>query len=160
MPTEIERRYLLKSLPELSFQHTLSLRQGYLARGGYEVRLRASQTASGCTSYVLCRKEGTGLSREEHEEPLTRGQFELLWPLTEGRRLFKTRFLWSNGGGLNYEFDRFEGVLAPLVILEIELPYATYPLLLPPTIAAHVEREITGEVPYLNSSLSREGRPT
>ena len=81
---EIERKYLLKRLPEkLERSRRYVIAQGYLATepAGRQVRLRKKgKTAS------LTFKVGRGRSREEREIKLSPKQFAALWPATAGRR--------------------------------------------------------------------------
>src|SRR5438874_6697661 len=87
---EIERKFLLKRLPErLKQARRCVIAQGYLANEprGRHVRLRKKgKTAS------LTFKVGRGSSREEREIRLGPKQFATLWPATRGRRLHKTRY--------------------------------------------------------------------
>ena len=106
--------------------------------------------------HVLTVKRGAGLEREEVEVPLAKESFEELWPLTEGRRLKKTR--WTTGAEAGtIEIDTYRGPLDGLVTAEIEFPDAA---------AAHVfrppdwfARELTGDDRYSNERLATEGLP-
>src|SRR5260370_1444991 len=86
---EIERKFLLKQLPErLKQARHYVIAQGYLAAepGGRHVRLRKKgKTAS------LTFKVGRGAHREDREIKLSPKQFAALWPATVGRRLYKQR---------------------------------------------------------------------
>src|SRR5436305_109619 len=86
---EIERKFLLKRLPEkLNRSRRYIIAQGYLATepAGRHVRLRKKgKTAS------LTFKVGRGAHREEREIKLSPKQFAALWPATAGRRLRKLR---------------------------------------------------------------------
>src|SRR3954447_7212922 len=86
--TEIERRFLLDQPPE-EIQGCTGKRieQGYLTAGErLEVRLRRIDGRR-----LLTAKLGQGESRLEVEVALGVNQFDALWPLTEPRRLRKTR---------------------------------------------------------------------
>src|SRR5436189_533085 len=110
---EIERKFLLKQLPErLKQARRCVIAQGYLANeaGGRHVRLRKKgKTAS------LTFKVGRGSSREEREIRLSPKQFATLWPATRGRRLRKTRYEipWKN---LLIEIDVYRGKNNGLVV--------------------------------------------
>src|SRR4051794_26640477 len=90
VPREIERKFLLKRLPDglKDYPHE-EIEQGYLAveRGGVQVRLRKKADVRSLTY-----KCGTKTAREEREIRLTPEQFDALWPATKGRRLTKVRF--------------------------------------------------------------------
>src|SRR2546429_2060604 len=116
---EIERKFLLKRLPEkLNRSRRYIIAQGYLATepAGRQVRLRKKgKTAS------LTFKVGRGAHREEREIKLSPKQFAALWPGTAGRRLRKVRYdiPWKN---LVIEIDVYRGRHAGLVAAEVELP--------------------------------------
>jgi len=110
---EIERRFLAASLSEGAGE---LIEQGYLvvAEDGAEVRVR-----SRAGEYSLTVKRGRGLARSEAEVAITAEQFANLWPLTEGRRLKKTRRIVVHGG-FDVEVDVYGGALSGLVVAEIE----------------------------------------
>lgn len=118
MSTEIERKYLIKSssLPighnKNPFSH---ISQGYLfIETGMEIRVR--RRAGEC---FLTVKQGAGFKREEKEILLTEQNFEKLWPLTEGRRIEKIRFVIPYGA-YRIELDVYKGRLEGLVTAEVE----------------------------------------
>lgn len=114
---EIERKFLVATMPDLSGARKSSLRQGYLTvpKDSVEVRLRQSDE-----TFILCVKSGEGIVRGEREIEISKDQFALLWPQTEGRRVEKDRWVGRLEGGLTYELDIFGGELAPLVMVEVE----------------------------------------
>jgi adenylate cyclase len=94
---EIERRFLIGELPPPeSLPEPTAILQGYLETGaaGTEVRLRHRRNR-----FSLTIKTGTGLRRREAEVSLSAGQFEDLWPATEGRRVEKTAMRSGIGVG-------------------------------------------------------------
>ena len=164
MAQEIERRFLLKHLPDLTWHATIRIRQGYIGDNAYEVRLRERAVSCGPVTCQLCRKEGTGLVREEHELDITPAHFAMLWPLAAARSLKKVRQIHSTGDLLAWEFDLFESLTrddgSPLALLEVELPHPRYELTLLPEVLPLIEAEITGLPEWLNSSLAKNGLPT
>src|SRR5437868_14785747 len=114
---EIERKFLLKRLPEkLDRSRRYIIAQGYLATepGGRHVRLRKKgKTAS------LTFKVGRSAHREEREIKLSAKQFSALWPATVGRRLRKLRYEvpWKS---LLIEVDVYRGKHSGLVVAEVE----------------------------------------
>lgn len=117
MAIEIERKFLIRSFPDLSGVARKVIRQGYVSNSEdqSEVRLRQAND-----SYFLTVKTGAGLTRGEYETKLTEEQFSLLWPATEGRRVEKTRYTALLSDGLTYELDIFDGHLRPLACVEVE----------------------------------------
>jgi adenylate cyclase len=120
MATEIERKFLLEKPPDqLQGGTGKRIEQGYVTAGeSIEVRLRKVGGQR-----LLTAKLGHGESRVEVEIALGLNQFDALWPLTESRRLGKTRYLVPLGAGLEAEIDVFEGDLAGLVTAEVEFGF-------------------------------------
>jgi len=117
-PTEIERKFLVTTLPEnLNAYDHEQIRQGYLVIGkdGSEARVRDRDG-----SFTMTVKSKGDLSRGEWETAITAEQFETLWPATEGKRVEKVRFSIPTGDGLTIELDIYDGDLAGLVSAEIE----------------------------------------
>ena len=148
---EIERKFLLKRLPEkLNRLRRYIIAQGYLATdpAGRQVRLRKKgKTAS------LTFKVGRGAHREEREIKLSPKQFAALWPATAGRRLSKLRYEipWKD---LLIESDIYRGRHSGLVVAEVEFPdRATCRKFQPPPWFG---REVTGEKRYSNVRLANE----
>ena len=127
------------------------MEQGYIPGRHIVERLRMVQEGRR-KSYYRTIKLGSGIVRTELEDQTTREVFQQLWPLTEGRRLTKKRHQVVCGD-LTWEIDEFTD--RPLVLAEIELPSADTPVELPDWLASCVEREVTGEPAYLNSTLAR-----
>jgi CYTH domain-containing protein len=152
-PREIERKFFVKWLPpEVAGVEPVRVCQGYVAReGGRHVRVRQAGE-----KFFLTVKDGEGLDRGEVEILLTREQFEALWPLTEGRRVEKTRAVLPHGA-LRVEIDRFEGALAPLCVAEVEFAsVAASEAFLPPDFFGE---EITNRPGYRNAALAEHGLP-
>jgi len=148
---EIERKFLLKRLPEkLRRSRRYLIAQGYLAAepGGRHVRLRKKGKTTSLTFKV-----GRGSAREEREIELSPKQFASLWPATAGRRLRKLRheIPWKD---LLIEVDTYRGRHSGLVVAEVEFPdRATCRKFKPPSWFG---REVTGEKRYSNVRLANE----
>jgi adenylate cyclase len=155
MASEIERKFLLSEPPDwLSRCRAVRIEQGYLAiERDAEVRLRRRDEER-----LLTVKRGHGEVREEIEIALDAGQFDALWPLTESRRLRKTRWMVPlEGGDLTAEVDVFEDELAGLVVGEVEFDSeaASRSFEAPGWLG----EEITGEERYAGQTLALRGRP-
>jgi adenylate cyclase len=155
MSTEIERKFLLPDAPAWLLQSkAVRIEQGYLAiEEEVEVRLRRTEEER-----LLTAKRGHGEVREEIEIALDREQFDALWPLTESRRLTKTRSLIPLDDGLTAEVDIFEGELEGLVLGEIEFDSEAQSGNFEPP--AWIGVEITGDERYAGQSLALHGRPS
>src|SRR5687767_10116652 len=156
MGTEIERKFSLPGKPDwLGDCESTRIVQGYLAiegdGGGAEVRLRRRDGES-----TLTVKRGSGRTRSEEEIDLEPEQFEALWPLTEGRRVEKTRYLVPADTG-DIEVDVFEGELTGIVIAEMEFDSEAASDAYEP--ADWLGVEVTGDDRYANEALATRGLP-
>jgi CHAD domain-containing protein/CYTH domain-containing protein len=152
LPTEIERKYLLKSLPPaVQGAAAVDVDQGWLPGTRLVERIRRVAGADG-DRYFRTVKLGEGITRIEVEEEATPEVFEALWPLTEGRRVRKRRY-YVPDGELRWEIDEF--LDRELALAEIELPRADTPVSLPAWLQDVVEREVTGDPEYVNVNLAR-----
>jgi adenylate cyclase len=150
---EIERKWLVRDLPELGGLKCEQIIQGYLAMSsdGTEVRIRRK----GDTYFETVKSQG-GLTRDETEVEISHDQFRLLWPATEGRRLEKTRYAlpWN---GYQLELDVYQSTLAGLIIAELEFESADESKRFYPP--AWFGEEVTDDKRYKNCSLAVHGRP-
>jgi CYTH domain-containing protein len=150
---EIERKYLLRGLPErVRRAESIEIDQGYLPGETVRERLRR---AVGPRGERLTRtvKLGTGVVRAEFEEELPGVEFARLWPLTAGARLRKRRYRVPDGT-LVWEIDEF--LDRTLVLAEIELPTADTEVVIPEWLAPSLVREVTDEPAFSNLRLSCE----
>lgn len=117
MSTEIERKFLVANLPDLSRAEKAVVRQGYLTspEDSTELRLRQRNDV-----FFLTLKGGGDLVRVERETEITRDQFETFWPETRGRRIEKVRYTDQMPDGHQFELDVFSGGLEPLCLVEVE----------------------------------------
>ena len=114
-PMEIERKYLIRRLPEnLSQYQCKKIAQGYICTS-HVVRIRKSDD-----EYYLTYKGKGLMAREEYNLPLTQEGYEHMLPKIDGRLIEKSRYLIPLDGKLTAELDIFEGDLAPLIIVEVE----------------------------------------
>ena len=113
---EIERKFLLKKLPEnLSSYPCRQLEQGYLSTAPV-VRVRKDDD-----KYELTYKGKGAMVREEYNLQLTEQAYEHLKQKIDGRLITKRRYMIPYGD-YTIELDIFEGDLAPLTLAEVEFP--------------------------------------
>lgn len=113
---EIERKYLIKTLPENLEQYPLRvLEQGYLCTTPV-VRIRKDND-----KYDLTYKSGGLMARQEYNLPLTADAYEHLRLKVDGRIISKKRYMLPLRE-YTIELDIFEGDLAPLMLAEVEFP--------------------------------------
>ena len=149
---EIERKFLVSAVPENPGPGTRIL-QGYLPLASEETELRVRRKGD---DTVLTVKRGHGLDRGEQEVAISPEVFETLWPLTEGRRIEKTRYELPHGDA-TIELDEFGGELEGLLVAEVEFDSRE--------ASARFEgpgwlgRDVTDDPAYANRSLAERGRP-
>jgi adenylate cyclase len=154
---EIERKYLLRSFPELpAGSERTEIEQGWLpaSADGTRERLRRLATRAGVRFYSTI-KRGSGLTRIEDERELSEQEFAQKWPRTAGCRIRKERHRVA-AGALTWEIDRFLGL--PLVLAEIELPTEDARFETPAWLAPSIVREVTLDGRYTNRALAETGR--
>jgi adenylate cyclase len=149
---EIERKFLVDRKPD-ELGDGDRIEQGYLAIGDDGVEVRVRRRGDDMT---LTIKSGPGMVRTEVEMTIDAERFEALWPLTEGRRLNKTRHLIPLAAGVTAELDVYTGAHEGLVTAEIEFPSVeTSEAFDPP---AWLGRDVTGDGDYANQALAMKGR--
>lgn len=152
--TEIERKFLVATLPDLSVAESVAVRQGYLTLPADSVEMRLRQKGS---KLLMTLKSGGGMAREERETAITGEQFGIFWPATEGRRIEKIRWTGKLSDGTIYELDIFEGRHAPLRLVEVKFDsLAAARSFTPPDWFGP---EVTEDRAYSNKVMALEGAP-
>jgi adenylate cyclase len=150
-PVEVERKWLVRELPDLSAYHGEHVTQGYIALStdGTEVRLRQA----GDKFFQTVKSKG-GLVRDEIEVELSPGQFEALWQATAGRQLEKTRYRlpWADK---KVEVDVYRGALTGLIVAEVEFSSADESARFTPP--PWFDSEVTENGDYKNVNLALHG---
>jgi CYTH domain-containing protein len=117
MTEEIERKFLVNSfLDSIEDFPKQEIMQGYLQSNNPELEERVRKANE---EYFHTIKSVGTLSREEREERISKSDFEFLWPLTERRRIKKTRYKIP-GQDFTIEVDVYRGDLEGLIIAEVE----------------------------------------
>jgi CHAD domain-containing protein/CYTH domain-containing protein len=149
---EIERKYLLSALPERVRDATAyEIEQGYLP--GRHLIERVRRVASGTDErFYRTVKLGQGLARTEIEEEATLREFQAMWPLTDGRRIRKRRYVVEEPQQV-WEIDEF--LDRELVLAEVELAEAKSEMEPPKWLSPLIVREVTDEAAYVNVNLAR-----
>lgn len=143
---EIERKFLVKEMPEQLEQYErLSLEQAYLCTSPV-VRVRRQND-----DYYLTYKGRGKMIREEYNLPLNRDAYEHLLKKADGNKITKKRVKIPLAPYV-VELDLFEGILAGLVIAEVEFPTREEALaFLPPS---WLGEDVTADHRFHNSFLS------
>jgi adenylate cyclase len=153
---EIERKFLVEGdVPlDLDDHPCDSISQGYLSidPNGTEVRLRSKGAKR-----TLGVKSGPSRTRVEEEIELDPRCFESLWPLTEGRRIEKRRFVIPAGDDREIELDVYGGELSGLITAEVEFASEREADEFQPP--AWLGTDVTGDARYSNQSLAARPAP-
>jgi adenylate cyclase len=117
MGKEIERKFKIKEIPnDIVIIGRKNIAQGYLAitGDGSELRIRRMNELA-----FLTYKKGKGKVRDEFEMDISFDLFEILWPKTQGKRIFKERIRTPLGDNI-IEIDIFKEREDNLIIAEVE----------------------------------------
>ncbi len=147
---EIERKFLVisEAFKNEAFKRTRIV-QGFLNTDPLRtVRVRIQGEHGFIT--VKGKPNETGISRFEWERQISLAEAEELLPLCEPGIIEKTRFEVESGDHI-FEVDEFLGDNEGLVVAEVELNSETELFIEPKWLG----KEVTGEVKYYNSSLSK-----
>ena len=145
---EIERKFLVKSLPENLKKYPYEvIEQGYLCTEPV-VRIRRQNT-----EYILTYNSKCLLAREEYNLPLTRESYAHLRDKIDGRLIAKTRYRIPLNENLTAELDIFTEAHEGLILVEVEFSSEEQAgAFLPP---AWFGKEVTYLPQYHNSTLSQ-----
>ncbi|MCG8604207.1 CYTH domain-containing protein [bacterium] len=154
MPQEIERKFLVNEAPpHLNKYRYREILQGYVTEADARVEVRVRKQWGQC---YLTLKSGTGLQREEVEIEITASQFNLLWPLTENRRIRKVRYEIPYQETL-IELDIYADPLDRLMTAEIEFENQRHSTAFVPP--AWIGDEVTEDERFKNKNLAIFGTP-
>lgn len=143
---EIERKFTIKELPDLSAFPSKKIIQAYLNTDPV-IRIRREDE-----NYYLTYKGKGLLAREEYNLPLNQEAFEHLLPKADGIVIAKTRYCIPYEK-YTIELDVFENDLAPLIMAEVEFESEEEAhAFLPP---AWFLEDVTNDTRYHNSNMSK-----
>lgn len=159
VPIEIERKFLVKSVPEsflsnLPNLHTAKIEQIYI-EGTDETRIRKRIASDGSAIYShTIKSPGDTIGiRYERENKISPTQFaDLQKSQKQGTiTIFKKRhcFVWNSQ---YFELDIFKSHDG-LILLEVELTEENDSVDLPPSF--EIEKEVTGDSAYSNAVLAQ-----
>jgi adenylate cyclase len=148
MPTEIERKFLVKSEEWRTLGTGTIYRQGYIAtKKGTTVRVRLA----GNQGYITIKGTSKGISRAEYEYPIpTEDAQEMLDNLCELPLIEKTRYKIEIAE-LIWEVDEFSGKNQGLIVAEVELTDANQTIEIPDWIG----QEVSDDARYYNANLAQ-----
>ena len=147
---EIERKFLVNSESFKSVANSEKrIVQGFLNTDPERtVRVRIN----GKTGFLTIKGKSneSGTTRYEWEQAIGLVDAEELLKLCEEKIVEKTRYEVTHGNHI-FEVDEFQGLNEGLIVAEIELENEDEHFLKPKWLG----REVTGEVKYYNSQLSK-----
>lgn len=142
---EIERKFTLKNIPDLSVYKKKELEQGYLCTDP-TIRVRKEDE----NYYMTYKGHGT-LSREEYNLPLNESAYASLIKKTEGLIIKKTRYLIPYDK-FTIELDVFSNP-SNLIFAEVEFDSLEEAnAFIPP---AWFDKDVTDDPSYANSNISK-----
>jgi len=145
---EIERKFLLKRLPENLESYPFHLiEQGYLNTEPV-VRVRRQDN-----EYYLTYKGSGMMEREEYNLPLNAESYEHLITKTDGNIISKKRYLIPLNDKLTIELDVFDKPFAPLIMAEVE--FETKEEAESFTAPDWFGEDVTYNLDYHNSNMSK-----
>lgn len=113
--TEIERKFLIKSLPEnLSSYEHYEIMQAYICTSP-TLRLRRQGD-----SFIFTFKGKGDIKRTEFEYRLSEEEFNRLWEKVETNKIIKTRYVIPIKNGLKAELDIYHDFLDGFMNVEVE----------------------------------------
>lgn len=154
---EIERKFLLKSLPTIPPDKSIEIDQFYLknSKGIWE-RVRKWEVDEDIKYIHTIKKSISKLENIEDETEVSEDFYLLFKSKCESskdsRFIKKTRHIFSHGE-LIWEIDEFHNGYK-LIIGEIEIPKKDYKLQIPKYIKDLVLLEVSGMVQFSNRNLS------
>ena len=142
MAVEIERKFLVRDTSWRSeVTHQQEITDGLIAiAGGRKVRVRICDQRATLT--VKSRTDGLANAEFEYEIPLSDAAEMMAYHCIRAG-LTKTRYFVPHGGHM-WQVDVYAGMLAGVVLAEVELASETTELALPPWVG----REVTGDPGY------------
>ena len=147
MGMEIERKFLVKTLPNLAHAEKHEIVQCYVQTSPVEIRARAVDNQQ----FFLTKKQGTGLARKESEKEITKEKFEKFLTKARDRFIEKTRYIFSLTEYVA-EIDVFEGKHRGLMLVEVEFPTVDEAENFTPPV--WFGREVTTDKRFKNSNLA------
>ena len=141
---EIERKFLIKELPDLSKYKYLDIEQGYLSTHPV-VRIRKKND-----DYILTYKGSGTLAHEEIEAALSKEAYEHLKEKIDGNLITKKRYLIPLDP-YTIELDVFAGHMEGLIMAEVEFPTIEEATSFTPP--EWFGKDVTDDIRYHNSNM-------
>lgn len=149
---EIERKFLIADLPNLTTYSSVAIIQSYISFTPV-IRLRQMEK-----DYFLTIKSKGHILRQEFELPITAEQYAHLYLKTEGLPIKKRRYFIPISSLYTAELDIYEEALEGLLTVEVEFTsLEEAQSFIPPVWFG---TEISTDPRYKNNHLAQWGLPT
>lgn len=154
---EIERKFLLKSLPNIQPIDSVKIDQFYLKNSsGIWERVRKWESKFGVRYIHTIKKSISKLENLEDEKDIPRSEYvdfkQKCFTSKNSRFIKKIRHIYPDGD-LKWEVDEFDNGYH-LIIAEIEIPNKTFKLKIPDFIQEVSLLEVSGLKQFSNRNLS------
>ena len=155
---EIERKFLLKSIPDGKPSETIKIKQWYLKVDGIWERARSMESnISGIKWVHTIKTRISDSSNIEEERDLSKDEFDDFVKRCKGSKqnakyITKQRRIYPDGD-LKWEVDVFSQK-CHIIVAEVEIPTEDYELAMPDFIQKKNLLEVTGMKQFSNRSLS------
>lgn len=161
MKLEIERKFLLKAMPDIKPTEIVKIDQYYFKnKEGIWERARSWNSNIKGVSYIHTVKKSVskGVNLED-EKFLTKEEFDLFLNkcksgTVESRFISKERWIYPDGK-LYWEVDMFNSG-HHLIVAEIEIPTKNHKITIPDFIENKLLLEVTGLKQFSNKNLSNK----
>ncbi|MDD2274596.1 MAG: CYTH domain-containing protein [Candidatus Pacebacteria bacterium] len=151
---EIEKKYLVRSIPDLSVVQFVQIEQSYLCISDErEVRLRKQ-----CDKCFITVKSGGILERGEWESEISKESYESLFPSSIGS-VIKDRYRINLPGGGIAELDIYRGNLEGPDHLTVEVEFSCKEEAIVFEKPNWFGKDITDDARYKNKNLAMNGWP-
>ena len=159
MKLEIERKFIVKSLPKVKPDDIYEIEQFYFKndKGIWErARTYHSEKSGNMYIHTIKKTVSKGVNMEDEHE-LTKEQFDnfknkCFQKGIEARHISKERWVYKDGN-LKWEVDKFKSGYH-LIVAEIEIPNKRYDIKFPKFMEDIILLEVTGIKQFSNRSLS------
>jgi adenylate cyclase len=151
---ELERKWLVSSPPDLSLYKFDEIEQGYISFASSEnneVRIRRKSNQYYLTIKSLNDKSSLNIKRLETEIILSKEQYDLLWPITLGKRIVKRRY-YIDYHNHKIELDIYNDSLNNLIMAEVEFSSELDANKF--TSPSWFDSEVTSDDKYTNAKLA------
>jgi len=151
---EIERKFLLRRIPELKFDSLQFIKQLYIWNNHMKEfeRYRKVTSDFGINYFYTFKTRISHGIQEEFEHEIDKKEFDKVLKSKKYDKIITKKRMIFKDGEITWEIDDFENV--KLIVAEVELPKETYRLKIPKQIKNEMIIEVTGMTEFFNDNLA------